>query len=253
MPRESLPIAVPTGDPSFDPAGTGVMTIPMSRSAWDPETGVNGPREQLNAITAFIDGSQIYGSDATRSAALREFVGGRLRTSAAGLMPFNTGSLANANDARRLPDDQLFLAGDVRANENPELIALHTLFVREHNRLAAEAAKRQPGWSDEQLFQHARRLVIAELPKITFAEFLPALLGSTSRAAADLRNWTGYRADVNPGIATEFSTAAFRRVGRPRRGADVARRRDSPEHRAAEPPVRRLLLRPGRRRHRLRR
>ena len=221
VPRESLPIAVPTGDPSFDPAGTGTKTIPMSRSSWNPATGVNGPREQLNAITAFIDGSQIYGSDATRSAALREFVGGRLRTSTGALMPLNTGGLANANDAHRLPDDQLYVAGDVRANENPELIALHTLFVREHNRLAAEAARRQPGWNDEQLFQHARRLVIAELQRITFAEFLPALLGSNSPAAADLRGWSGYRADVNPGIANEFSTAAFR-FGHSMLGDDIA-------------------------------
>jgi hypothetical protein len=221
-PRERLPIAVPTGDPSFDPSGTGVMTIPMSRSAYDPATGTaaGNPRQQVNSITAFVDGSQVYGSDAARAAALREFAGGRLRTSAGNLLPFNTSGLANANDAHVVADSQLFLAGDVRANENPELIALQTLFVREHNRIATQAAGKNPTWTDEQLYQHARRLVIAELQKITYDEFLPAILGTGSRASADLHAYKGYRADVNPGIATEFSTAAFR-LGHSMLGEDI--------------------------------
>jgi peroxidase len=221
-PRERLPIAVPTGDPSFDPAGTGTMTISMSRSAWDLATGTSttNPRQQINSITAFIDGSQVYGSDATRAAALREFVGGRLRTSAGNLLPFNTSGLANANDAHVVADSQLFLAGDVRANENPELIALQTLFVREHNRIATEAAAKNPTWTDEQLYQHARRIVIAELQKITYQEFLPAILGTNTPASVALQSYRGYRADVNPGIATEFSTAAFR-LGHSMLGEDI--------------------------------
>ena len=211
-PRERFSIPVPTGDPSFDPAGTGAMTISMSRSAFDPATGTaaGNPRQQVNSITAFIDGSQVYGSDATRAAALREFSGGRMKTSAGNLLPFNTAGLPNANDAHVVADSQLFLAGDVRANENPELIAVQTLFVREHNRIAAAAAAKNPSWTDEQLYQHARRIVIAELQKITYDEFLPALLGAGTPATAALRAYRGYRPDVNPGIATEFSTAAFR-------------------------------------------
>ncbi|MFM8633799.1 MAG: peroxidase family protein [Planctomycetia bacterium] len=178
------------------------------------------PRQQINEITAFIDGSQIYGVDATRAAALREFAGGRLKTSAGDLLTFNTAGLPNANDAHRVADSRLFLAGDVRANENPELLALHTLFVREHNRIAAEAAVKNPAWSDEQLFQHARRIVIAELQKITYDEFLPSLLGGPKPGPDGIARWRGYRADVNPGIATEFSTAAFR-LGHSMLGPDI--------------------------------
>jgi hypothetical protein len=50
-PRERLPIAVPAGDPSFDPTGTGTMTIPMSRSAYDPATGTT----RVDKFTAVDD------------------------------------------------------------------------------------------------------------------------------------------------------------------------------------------------------
>ncbi|HSV15085.1 MAG TPA: peroxidase family protein [Tepidisphaeraceae bacterium] len=198
-------VPVPSGDPQFDPAGTGTQVIPLTRSTYDPATGATTPRQQINVITAFLDASMVYGSDAARAAALRAFVGGRLLTSAGGLLPFNTNGLANANDAHIFPDNQLFLAGDVRANENSELTSLQTLFVREHNRLAGNIAAQHPNWSDEQLFQEARRLVIGEIQSITYNEFLPALLGQNA-----LGRYTGYNPSVNAGISTEFSTAAYR-------------------------------------------
>jgi hypothetical protein len=121
------------------------------------------------------------------------------------MLPFNTAGLPNANDAHIFPDDQLFLAGDVRANENVELSALHTLFLREHNRIAAVMAKQNPGLSDEELYQRARQQVGAEIQAITFNEFLPALLGRGS-----ISRYSGYKPGVDASIANEFSTAAFR-------------------------------------------
>lgn len=216
-PKESYPVVVPAGDAWFDPNSTGEMTIFFSRSQYDPATGtsVDNPRQQVNAITAFVDGSQIYGVDPERAAALREFVGGRMKVSEGDLMPFNTEGFENANDAHRVDDAQLFLAGDVRANENPELSSLHILFIREHNRIADEAAQRHPDWTDEELYQFARRVVIAELQKITYDEFLPAFLGENA-----MPDYRSYQADVNPGIANEFSTAAFR-FGHSMLGADI--------------------------------
>ena len=116
---ESDPIAVPKGDPQFDPTGTGTQTLPFTRSLFDPTTGTStaNPRDQITVVTSFLDGSQVYGSDATRAAALRTFSGGQLKTSAGGLLPFNTAGLDNANSGP-FPNSALFLAGDVRANEN---------------------------------------------------------------------------------------------------------------------------------------
>jgi len=161
------------------------------------------PRQQTNQITSYLDGSVIYGSDATRAAALRTFQGGALKTSTGNLPPLNTAGLPNANDAHLFPDAELFLAGDVRANENVELSAIQALFVREHNQIAAAIAAANHSLSDEQIFQMARRIVAGELQVITYNEFLPALLGSNS-----LRPYSGYDPNVNAGIANEFSTAA---------------------------------------------
>lgn len=204
---ESLPIPVPAGDEWFDPTATGSKSIGLKRSVVASGTGTSAanPRQQVNEVTAFIDGSQVYGSSKARADALRSFSGGLMRTSAGTMLPFNTSGLANANDSHVMPDAKLYLAGDVRANENPDLISLQTLFVREHNRIALEQAAAHPAWTDEQLYQSARQQVIAELQSITYNEFLPALLGSQA-----IRPYSGYRAYVNPSIANEFSTGAFR-------------------------------------------
>lgn len=88
----------------------------------------NGPREQLNGITAFIDASNVYGSTEARALALRTLENGKLKTSHDGdLLPYNTGHHDNAGGAE---DETLFFAGDIRANEQAGLTAMHTLFVR---------------------------------------------------------------------------------------------------------------------------
>lgn len=192
------PMFAPAGDPVF-PAGA---MIPFSRSAAGVDgSGVNAYE---NHITAFLDGSGVYGSDATRAAALRTFTGGRLAVDADGFMTRNTSGLDNANDGF-LPSETMFLAGDVRANEQAGLTAMHTVFVREHNRWADQLSAEHPVWSDERVYQTARAIVAAEIQSVTYNEWLPAMLGDAGPAA-----YSGYDSGVDAGISLEFSTAAFR-------------------------------------------
>lgn len=203
-PPEPEPIAIPSGDPFFDPSGSGTAEMSFNRSLYDKTTGdrAGNPRQQVNEITAWIDGSNVYGADEERAHALRTNDGtGKLKTSDGDLLPFNVDGLPNAGG----PNPALFLAGDVRANEQAGLAAMHTLFVREHNRLAERIAVQNPEWDGEQIYQKARQLVGAQLQVITYREFLPTLLGDHGP-----RPYNGYREDVNATIANCFSTAAYR-------------------------------------------
>jgi len=204
-PVETMTFAVPVGDTVFDKNSTGTKTMSSSRSNYDKSTGTStaNPRQQLNSLTSFIDGSQVYGETSARASSLREKRGGRMLNGGINLLP----RLTNTSD--------LFLTGDVRGNENPQLCSLQILFVREHNRVAAQIAASNPALSDEELYQRARRFVIALLQKVTYSEFLPAVLGS-----ANLPAYSGYRSSVNPSISNEFGAAAFR-LGHSMLSADV--------------------------------
>ena len=191
---ESVPIAVPTGDPFFDPFNTGTATIDFTRSGEAPGTGTDAgnPREHVNKITAFIDASMVYGSTPEVQDLLRD-EGGKLATSDDDLLPFS------------LDEPGHFQAGDVRANENVGLTSLHTIFVREHNRLVDELAEQHPEYDAERLYQEAKALVEAKVQSITVNEFLPLLLGDNP-----LGDYQGYDASIDPGIANIFAAAAYR-------------------------------------------
>lgn len=209
-PRERFNITVPIGDPDFDPASTDSKTIPFGRSEYDLNTGKNtsNPREQITQVSSWIDGSMIYGSDATTAAILRSFVGGGMKSQSTELgemLPLNEDNLPMDNASPLVKPTELFAAGDTRANENVELTAMQTLFVREHNRIASDAVKKNPNWSDEQIYQHARSIVIAELQAITYNQWLPALIGSRA-----VSSYKGYNSKIDPSIANEFSTASYR-------------------------------------------
>ncbi len=199
-PAQRADISIPAGDPWFDPAGDGNRVMHFDRSGFVNDA--RGVRQQVNVLSAYIDASQVYGSDARRAAALRANDGsGRLRTSVGNLLPFNTSRLENAPNSR----PAFFLAGDFRANEQVGLTALHTIFVREHNRIAGSIGRQHPSWSGERRYQYARGLVAALMQRITYYEFLPKLLGGKAIPA-----YSGYKPYVNASISNEFATAAFR-------------------------------------------
>lgn len=101
-------------------------------------------------------------------------------------------------------------------NIEPQLAVLHTIWHREHNRIADNLAKLNPDWSDETLYQEARRIVIAEIQHITYKEWLPILLGRKYVRAVGLiignyphysRN---YNSDDEPSVSNEVANAALR-------------------------------------------
>ncbi len=176
---EPLNIAVPAGDPDFTEPSS---YIPFFRS-------VRRRRAPLNDLTSYIDASSVYGVGHNESRNLRDLEGGRLRLE---------------NNFLPRDDRGQFEAGDTRASENGNLAAVHTIFAREHNTVAAEVAEAFPAFNDEQIYQLARHIVAAEIQAIVYHEFIPALTGSK------LARYTGYKPNVRGIVSNVFSTAAFR-------------------------------------------
>src|SRR3954471_11822440 len=185
-----ISIPVPANDQFLTPDST----IPVMRVAIDPATGVAGhPAAAINTVTGWLDGSQIYGSDAVTAASLRT-ADGHMKVSAGDNLP-----IVNS------PRGDAYAAGDVRAQENPDLTALQTLFLREHNFQVDRLHEEHPHWSGDKLYETAKAITTAEMVNITYNEFLPHLLGKDAIAP-----YQGYDPSVDARISEEFEGAAYR-------------------------------------------
>ncbi|XP_048812014.1 dual oxidase 2 [Lagopus muta] len=208
-PAEFLNIRIPEGDPVFDPAGTGDIVLPFQRIHWALETGQspNSPREQTNEVTGWLDGSSIYGPSHSWSDALRTFSKGQLAAGPGGHVPRETDGKVPMWKALDPSTGQggprgIYDLGNAWGNENRFLQAISIAWFRYHNYLAAELAKDHPSWSDEDIFQHARKRVIATFQSIVLYEWLPALLGTP------VQTYTGYQQHLDPSLSPEFVAVA---------------------------------------------
>jgi hypothetical protein len=213
-PAESTPIAFAAKDP-LESFRNDLGAIDFARTPAAPGTGVSSPRQQINTLSSYIDGSNVYGVTDSRLDWLREGrVDGKSSNNKATLMLTPAGYLprvdARDNPATAPPMDLMgalmgtpnkaVVAGDVRANENIALTAIQTLFAREHNRLVAALPK---SLTDEVRFQLARRVLGAEEQFVTYNEFLPAM-------GVRLRDYRGYEPEANAGLANEFAVVGYR-------------------------------------------
>ncbi|KAK9533396.1 hypothetical protein VZT92_008516 [Zoarces viviparus] len=125
-------------------------------------------RQQMNAITSFIDASVVYGHTPRLEGILRDLTGlnGKLAVNdqfrdpkGRPYLPFVTAlpsaCLQNLHGGRV----ECFSAGDSRINEGLPLICLHTLWLREHNRIAEELRRMNAHWSPETIYQETRKIV----------------------------------------------------------------------------------------------
>ena len=228
---EFTPIVVPDGDPNFDD-GT---IFPFTRV---PNVAPDGEERQINnQITAFIDGSLVYGSEEERAEFLRDFESGKglLKTTVGDngeiLLPLNPVDDPFPNAEGGVLGEFQFIGGDIRVNEQNGLSASHLLLVRQHNSIAEDLHERLEAGEealvekydefateylveyedasdeevkDEFLYESARKVLGAQIQIISYEEFVPLLIGDSLEA------YEGYKADVSPQISVEFANAAFR-------------------------------------------
>eukprot|EP00956_Cyclotella_meneghiniana_P038722 scaffold158922_cov32-Cyclotella_meneghiniana.AAC.3 len=199
--HENCNIPIPPNDPFLDPR---IRALPLNRSTYelDPFQRV---AQQVSNFSASIDANNVYGNTKTRLEFVRsadsEFTG-RLRTSSRNLLPKNTEGLSNRGGDDR---SDLFLAGDIRANENLGLTAIHTLWIREHNHWADQLRKSDRTLSGDDIFSMVRVIVQAEMQKIVYDEFLPALLGNDA-----IPPYSGFNPSVDSRLENIVSSCALR-------------------------------------------
>ncbi|XP_061185756.1 peroxidasin-like [Saccostrea echinata] len=202
---ECIAIDIPANDNRF----RNRTCMDLSRSIPAPfDEGCSiGYREQVNRISSFIDAGMIYGD----SKLFHENLNGRvgtLRTSKGDLLP--PGGACEISQ----PEDFCQLGGDERVNEVPSLSGLHVIFLRFHN-ILAKALKRKTHQTSQEVFLETKKIMGAIIQQITYGEYLPILLGGTTRAILDLNLqptgfWDRYDPFVNPTVKNVIATAALR-------------------------------------------
>lgn len=185
----------------------------------DVVTAANGTIYPMNDQSHYLDGSAIYGASDEVLNKLRAHVDGLM------LARYDVGDGIGhpMQSFEELPDSKVLnvpnqcsmfgpfgmASGDLRTETNSVLAAVHTLFVREHNRLARTFKRKNPSWSDERLFQEARKFNIAIFQHISFNEVLPVQFGA-SEYALEVGPYTGYDANVDVSLSTAFAVSANR-------------------------------------------
>ncbi|MCP5013668.1 MAG: peroxidase [Ketobacter sp.] len=157
---------------------SGDGTMPIGRTPADPTRDPHDGRAPtfLNENTAWWDGSQIYGSDIETNHRLRTMVDGQMRLQANGMLPVGADGLPETGFNR---------------NWWVGLELMHTLWVQEHNSIAAMLKESYPNWSDERLFQTARLINAALIAKIHTVDWTPAILKNFTLREAMFANWRG--------------------------------------------------------------
>ncbi|CAI5441932.1 unnamed protein product [Caenorhabditis angaria] len=210
-----FPIPVPRDDLMFPPGSclSFVRSLPAQKTL--------GYRNQMNQITAYLDGSVMYGSTKCEGDRLRTFENGKLKVTRLTSSSSHYGlTLSQSNAAEQdgcvsSPDFPCFIAGDDRNSQQTLLIAVHSVFHREHERVSTILSNINPHWGDEKVYQETRKFISAQFSNIVYSHYLPIVIGETYTDKYDLRPlikgyYKGYDENCDASILQPFATSAFR-------------------------------------------
>ena len=164
-------------------------------------------------MTGWLDLSVIYGSASERAIAIRTMQNGKIEMQAGGNLAYNHKGIANLNlFGKKI--ERLVVSGDNRVNVQPGLLTMHTLWAREHNRVADELLAKDPTMTDRNVFLLARAATIATYQSVLLYEWLPTVLGAAALRRHHLNSYAdggGYQPDsIDARVANEFASVAFR-------------------------------------------
>lgn len=222
--EQRIPIDIPKDDPDFPfdktpPLPTisrqqdGGLQFEITRNDFAEGTGIISedgsliPGQAPNDLTHWLDLSAVYGSNEVFSTLVRAFSEGKL-------LVFSEETPATNDDLLPADENNLtqggffqgvgFFAGDDRVSEQDGLVSQHTIWVRNHNRIATELARYHSNWNDDQIFERARQINIAQFQKVVTYEWLPAQIGNV------INEYAGYDSNLSPQISDEFNVGGLR-------------------------------------------
>ncbi|GEO17966.1 peroxidase family protein [Microvirga aerophila] len=188
------------------------------------EAGPNGPTQSAYMLTGELDGSGRWllpTLDHVRDN-YRVMTGGQELTAAdisnfdgsghALLLDFVPSWVGNnpANGYDLNAMGHYYVTGDGRANENVMLTSMHTIWARNHN-YWVDVLKERTGnnWTEEEYFQAARIVNVAEYQRVVFTEFADAMAGGIDPGDEE-HGFDGYDPNVDASISAEFAHVAYR-------------------------------------------
>ncbi|ELR16527.1 protein kinase domain containing protein [Acanthamoeba castellanii str. Neff] len=216
---EQLGIPIPVDDLFYNPTANESLKCPLQRSAPHPSAYPFNPTAQRNQfmdITGWLDASWLYGSVGWDPHAKFTYNEVRAKNGAGDY----TCKLNNSYwffphelELTFIPETTQNIAiwkrrGDLRTNKTPDLIALTEVFGLEHNRLCDEFEAAHPEWTQDRLFEEARKWIIAFMQKITTREWLAADMGVPLNST--YYGQVGYDPTVDAGIENFFCSVAMR-------------------------------------------
>jgi hypothetical protein len=188
---------VPLGPTDPRRAQLGVDALPIPKRVESPHSGLarDGIQPRTNVVTAWWDGSQVYGSGETdlRLESGEVVACGMLRSPSEQTGEEGKGAYLDLPDGHLPVDPRTGVerSGLVNRTWHLGLSFLHTLFAKEHNAIVDMLRSRYPASGEEDLFQKARLINAAVMAKIHTVEWTPAVLPNRILNDAMIGNWYG--------------------------------------------------------------
>ncbi|XP_061332584.1 prostaglandin G/H synthase 1 [Pezoporus flaviventris] len=193
-----------------DPQGTNLMFAFFAQHFTHQFFKTSGKmgRGFTKALGHGVDLGHLYGDNLQRQHQLRLFKDGKLKFQVVDgevYPPTVTDAPVHMVYPPATPKEKQLAIGQEVFGLLPGLCMYATLWLREHNRVCDVLKREHPTWSDEQLFQTARLILIGETIKIIIEDYVQHLSGYYLSLKFDPELLFGTQFQYRNRIAVEFN------------------------------------------------
>ncbi|CAF0983741.1 unnamed protein product [Adineta ricciae] len=192
--------------------GQKCMAFPATAQAFKNQICSLGVKEQMNGNTHIPDLSVLYGNTVRTAAIVRSDQGllksTRTHWSKLEMPPAQREGKSCVDATYKQP---CFAGGDSRLMVTLGFTSVQTIFLRKHNELARALHDLNPHWSNDKLYEEARKINIAFFQDILYTRWLPLLFGTDEfKELFGPIGESSYNVNIPPVVFNEVAAAAFR-------------------------------------------